>query len=81
MAGVIEGLAVGKDRVDLPALAVRRALDPELVLPGEAAGGIPLVHGREAGPGETGLLGGHGAGVGDLDAEVVEAAALSRVFQ
>ena len=52
-----EGRAVGEDGVDLPALAVGRALDPELVLLGVAAGGAALVDRGEAGRGEPGLLG------------------------
>src|SRR5579863_6654999 len=76
-----EGGAVGQDGVDLPPFAVGGAGDPELVLPGVAAGGVPLVDGCQAGLGEPGLLGFDGAGVGDLDAEVVEAAALAGVLQ
>ena len=77
----VEGLAVGQDRVDLPGLPVRSALDPELVLPGVTAGGVPLLGCQPGRPGQAGLLGLDRAGVGDLDTEVVEAAALARVFQ
>jgi hypothetical protein len=44
-----EGGAVFQDGVDLPALAAGGSGDPELVLPGVAAGGIPLVDGGQAG--------------------------------
>jgi hypothetical protein len=47
-------------------------LDPELVLPGVAAGGIPLIGRREPGGGQPDLLSVHGCGAGDFDAEVVE---------
>ena len=82
-AGVlaVEGLAVGQDRVNLPGPAVRCALDPELVLPGVAAGGVALVGRGEAGLGQARLLGVDGVDVGDLDAEVVQAAAMARVLQ
>src|SRR5215472_17695138 len=43
-----EGGAVVQDRVDLPPLAVRCALDPELVLPGIAAGRAPLLDDGQA---------------------------------
>src|SRR5580693_6038604 len=76
-----EGLAVLEDRVDLPSLAAWCRGHPELVLPGVAAGGVPLVHRREPGPGEPAMLSVDRRGVRDLDAEVVEAAALARVFQ
>src|SRR5258708_7864593 len=76
-----EGLAVFEDRVDLPPLAVGCPLNPELVLPGVTAGGVPLVHRREPRPGEPTMLSVDRRGVGDLDAEVVEAAALARVLQ
>jgi hypothetical protein len=74
----VEGLAVGQDGVDLPGLAVGRALDPELVLLGVAAGGLASLGGRQARGGQARLLGADGGGVGDLNAEVVEAAALAR---
>jgi drug/metabolite transporter (DMT)-like permease len=76
-----EGGAVGLDGVDLPAFAVGCPGDPELVLPGVAAGRVPFVDGGQACFGQAGLLGVHGAGVGDLDAQVVEAAALAGVLQ
>jgi hypothetical protein len=44
--------------------------DPELVLPGVAAGGVALVDRGQARSGEPGLLGVDRAGVGDLPAEV-----------
>ena len=74
---VVEGLAVGQDGVDLPGLAVGRALDPELVLPGVAARRVALIDGRQPRPGKPLLLGIDGAGVADLDAEMVQAAALA----
>src|SRR5262249_11088639 len=77
----VEGLAVGQDRVDLPGFAVGRALDPELVLLGVAAGSLTRLGRGEPGLGEARLLGCDGIGVGDLDAEVVEAPALAGVFQ
>ena len=46
----VEGLAVSKDCVYLPGLAIGGALDPELILLGVAAGRVALVH-REARPG------------------------------
>src|ERR1700722_11602427 len=76
-----EGLAVGQDRVDLPPLTVRGALDPELVLPGVAAGGVPLARRGEPGLSDPGVLGLDRPGIGHLDAEVVEAATLARVLQ
>ena len=76
---VVKGLAVGQDGVDLPALAVRRTLHPELVLPGVAAGSRALVCRSEPGVREPRLLGVDGVGVTDLDAEVVEAAAVAGV--
>src|SRR5450755_3181605 len=78
---VVEGLAVGQYGVDLPGLAVGCALDPELVLPGVAAGRVALIDRRESGPGEPLPLGIDGIRVADLDAEMVEAAALARVLQ
>jgi hypothetical protein len=76
-----EGGAVGQDGVDLPPLAAGGSGDPELVLPGVAAGGVPLVDGRQAGCGEPGLLGVDRAGVGDFDAKVVQGAALAGVLE
>jgi len=81
VASGVEGGAVGQDGVDLPGLAVGRGLDPELVLLGVAAGGLACSGGRQARPGQARLLGTDRAGVGDLDAEVVEAAAQAGVFQ
>jgi hypothetical protein len=78
---VVEGLAVAQHRVHLPGRPVRYALDPELVLPGIAAGRVPLVGRVQAGPGQTGLHGVDRVGVGDLDAQMIEAAALARVLQ
>ena len=75
-----EGRAVGEHGVDLPALAVGGALDPELVLLGVAAGDVALVDRGEPGRGQPGLGGVDGVGVGDLDAEVVERAALAGVL-
>ena len=75
-----EGGAVGRDGVDLPAFAVGCPGDPELVLPGVAAGGVPFVDDGQACFGQAGLLGVHGAGVGDLDAQVVQGAALAGVL-
>ena len=75
-----EGGAVGLDGVDLPAFAVGCPGDPELVLPGVAAGGVPFVDGGQACFGQAGLLGVHGAGAGDLDAQVVDAATLAGVL-
>jgi hypothetical protein len=72
--------AVGQHRVDLPLLAVRGALDPELVLFGVAAGRPALVDRGQAGGREPGLLGVDGVGVGHLDAEVVERAAPAGVL-
>src|SRR5450755_110771 len=77
----VEALAVGQDGVDLPGLAARGALDPELVLLGVAAGGVPLISGGKPGPGEAGLLGFDGVDVGDFDAQVVEGAPLAGAFQ
>src|SRR5437899_3403622 len=77
----VEGLAVAQDRVDLPGLAVGGALDPELVLLGVTARGLALAGGGQARPGQARLLGTDGARVGDLDAQVVEAAAVAGVFQ
>ncbi len=76
-----ESLAVGQDSVDLPPLAARGALDPELVLSGVAAGGVPFIDRSQAGLGEPGLLGVNGVGAVDFDAEVVQGAALARVLQ
>src|SRR5690242_16957917 len=73
--------AVGEHGVDLPPLAVRGALDPELVLLGVAAGGLTLVGRGEPEVGEPGLLGVDGGDVGDLDPEVVQGAPLPRVLQ
>ena len=78
---VVEVMAVGQRGANLLVFAVRCALDPELVLPGVAAGGVPLVDGGEPGRGEPRLLGVGGAGVGDLGAEVVQGAVLAGVFQ
>jgi hypothetical protein len=52
-----EGGAVLQDGVDLPPLATGGAGDPELVLPGVAAGRVPLLDRGQAGFGEPGLLG------------------------
>jgi len=60
---------------------VRGALHPELVLPGVAAGGVALVDRSQTGRGKPCLLGVHDIGAGDLDAEVIHAAALTRVLQ
>src|SRR3954451_19782242 len=76
-----EGRAVGEDGVDLPALAARGALHPELVLLRVAAGRAALVDRREAEGGQPGLLGIDVAGGADLDPEVVERAALTGVLQ
>src|SRR5579871_6457497 len=76
-----ERRAVGRYRVDLPLLAVRRTLYPELVLAGVTAGGIALVDRGQAGPGQPGLLGVDRFGVGHLDPQVVQAAALTGVLQ
>src|ERR1700733_3352971 len=78
---VVEGLAISQDGIDLPGLSVGRALDPELVLPGVTARRVTLIDARQAGPGEPLLLGIDGIGVADLDAEMVQAAALPRVLQ
>ena len=75
-----EGLAVLEHGVDLPPLAVRGALDPELVLLGVAAGGAALVDRGQPLLGEAGLLGVDGVDVGHLDAEVVDRAALAGVL-
>jgi hypothetical protein len=64
---------VAKQQVVSPACA--------LVLLGEAAGSLASLLGGEPGLGQAGLLGFDHAGVGDLDAKVVEAAALAGVFQ
>jgi hypothetical protein len=77
----VEGRAVVQDGVELPGFAVRGVLDPELVLLGVAAGGVALVGQDEPGRGQPGLLGVDGAGAVDLDAEVVQAAALAGVLQ
>ena len=53
-----EGGAVGQDGVDLPPFAVGRSLDPELVLPGVAAGGVALVDRGQPGPAQTQCCGG-----------------------
>src|SRR5256885_3052128 len=71
-----EGGAVGQDGVDLPPLATGGAGDPELVLPGVAAGRVALVYGGQARLGEPGLLGVDRVGVGDFHAEVGQGAAL-----
>src|SRR5580693_1151758 len=63
-----EGRAVGEDRVDLPSLTVRGARDPELVLPGVAAGGVPLARRGEPGLGKPDVLGIDRLRAGDLDA-------------
>src|SRR5580704_7013060 len=76
-----EGGAVGQDGVDLPPFAAGSAGDPELVLPGVAAGGVALVDGGQAGLGEPGLLGVDRVGAVDFDAQVVQGAALARVLQ
>jgi len=76
-----EGGAVGQDGVDLPPFAAGGAGDPELVLPGVAAGGVPLVDRGQARPGEPGLLGVDRVGAVDFDAEVVQGAALAGVLQ
>src|ERR1700750_2849595 len=52
-----EGGAVFQDGVNLPAFAPGGSGDPELVLPGVAAGGIALVDGGQASLGEPGLVG------------------------
>src|SRR4051794_28946536 len=75
-----ERRAVLEHGVDLPALAVRRALHPELVLLRVATGRSALVDGGQAGVGKPGLLGVDDVGRLDLDAEVVEAAALTGVL-
>src|SRR5262249_58744646 len=77
----VEGRAVGQDGVDLPGLAIGRALNPELVLRGVAAGGLAEIGRGKAGPGQPRLLGSDRAGVGDLNPEVVETAAPAGVFQ
>src|SRR5712672_2403763 len=77
----VEGLAVGQHGVDLPRLSVRRALDPELVLLRVAAGGVALINIGQPGLSQAGLHRVDRVDVGDLDAEVVEAAALAGVFQ
>jgi hypothetical protein len=60
-----EGLAVGQDGVDLPPLAAGGALDPELVLPGLAAGGVTLLVRSQADFGQASLLGVDGIGAVD----------------
>ena len=75
-----ELLAVLEDRVDLPALAVGRALDPELVLPRVATGGVALVDRGQADLGQPALLGIDRVGVDDLDAEVVHRTAVAGVL-
>jgi hypothetical protein len=77
----VEGLAIGQHGIDLPGFAVGCALDPELVLLGVAAGGLACNIRREPGLGQARLLCLDRIGVGDLDAEVVKAAALAGVFQ
>jgi hypothetical protein len=64
-----EGGTVLEDRVDLPPLPVRGALDPELVLPRVAAGGLTLVDRGQPERGEAGLLGIDCVGAGNLDTE------------
>ena len=76
-----EGGAVLQDGVDLPPLAAGGAGDPELVLPGVAAGRVPFLDRGQACFGEPGLLVLDGAGVRYFDAEVVEGAALAGVLQ
>src|SRR5208283_4709816 len=77
----VKGRAVFQDRVELPGFAVRGVLDPELVLLGVAAGGVAFIRQVEPGGGQSGLLGVDGTDVGDLDAEVVQAAAMAGVLQ
>src|SRR5690349_14875196 len=76
-----EGRAVLEHGVDLPALAVRCALDPELVLLGVAAGGAALVDRGQTGLRQAGLLGVDLVDVGHLDTQVVERAALAGVLE
>src|SRR4051812_10929938 len=70
--GAEEGLTVGEDGVDLPALATGRALGPELVLLGVATRRAALVDRRQPEAGQPRLLGVHLVRGADLDAEVVE---------
>src|SRR3712207_4787099 len=82
VAGVAaEGRAVGQHRVDLPPLSAGGVLHPELLLLRVAAGRAALVDRRQALGGEAGLLGVDLLDGADLDAEVVERAALPRVLQ
>ena len=78
--GRVEGLAVLEHGVDLPGLAVRGALDPELVLLGVAARRAPLVDRREPVGRQPALDRVDGVDVLDLDAEVVERPAVAGVL-
>ena len=75
-AGLVEGVGVALDGVDLPGL-VAGAGDPDLVLDGVAAGGVLLGAGRQPVGGEPGGGGGDLGGGLDLDAEVVHAGGLA----
>ena len=70
---------VGEHGVDLPLLTGGSG-DPDLVLGGEAAGRADLLLGEQSLVGEPGDLGVHGVAGLDLDAEVVDGAALAGVF-
>ena len=70
-----EGVGVGEDGVDLPAFTAG-AGDPDLVLGGEAAGGVDLFFGEQAFIAEPGDFVVHGVAGRDFDAEVVEGAAV-----
>src|SRR4051812_36681880 len=76
-----ERRAVLEHRVDLPALAVRGTLDPELVLLRVTTRRSALVDRRQTSTGESGLFGVDDVGRLDFDAEVVQCAALAGVLQ